>query len=89
MKVTIRGREISVDDHLVETYQIGSGKFNDAVAEFNLEMNGVDIDSLNNEELEKALRNSLIEDIKTMEYLSRPEVREELFKFVRQHYDEE
>ncbi len=74
MKIRIKGRELTVDDKLVHAYELAAGKFNDTSATFLLEMDGVEIDSLTDEELEAQLKASMENEVKQMEYLSRPEV---------------
>ena len=83
MIVTINNEEIFVDDKLVHAYELAAGKFNDMVAGFLLEMDGIEVDKLTKHELEAELKNSMENEVKQMEYLSRPVVIEELIAFTR------
>lgn len=83
MKVKIKGSEVFVDDELVHAYEIAAGRFNDKVAKFLLETEGYDIDKLTDKDMESKLADVMLEEVKTMEYLSRQEVREELIATIR------
>ena len=73
MKVKVEGRTINVDDKIVDTFAKISRPLTDESVGFMLKMDEIDVSVLSDEELEKATNNSLLNELKELEYLSRPE----------------
>lgn len=81
MKITVKGREITVDDKLAEIYTTAAGKFDDKMAVFLLETEDVNIDKLSDKELEEQLAKTMLKEAKDREYLSRPEMMQAAAEF--------
>jgi hypothetical protein len=83
MNVIVEGRTVEVSETLAEGYRKVIGKFDSTAARMLLITDGVDIKSLNDEELKTKLEASIMEELEVREYLSRPEMIEAALAYAR------
>lgn len=73
MKINVNGKTVNVDDKIADTFAKISRPLTSNSVEFILKTDGVDIDSLSKSALEKTVNDSLLNELKELEHLSRPE----------------
>lgn len=81
MKVHVNGKEIIVEDDLVKTYVKAAGGFNDKTVALLFSTEGVDVSEMSEKDLEKRLREIMLDEIKTVAELSSEEMIEAAKKF--------
>ena len=81
MKMNVNGMEVKIKDKIADTFAKISRPLTSDSVEFLLSMDGVDIDSLSKSDLEKAVNDSLLKELKELEYLSKPETVQAAINF--------
>lgn len=89
MKLNINGKTVSVEDKIADTFAQISRTLNNSAVEFLLKLEGVDTDTLSDKELEKKVNAVLVNELKELEYLSRPEIMKATVDFANRKLTED
>lgn len=83
MKLVVDNREVQLRDDLASVFK----DLNGHIIEIWLMCDGIDIKALSDKELEQVVIDTLVKEVRELEYLSRPEVVQEAIDFARKMED--